>query len=90
MEPSLHETATLLRELIAEQTEMVTVMEGLRNLTAPFHRRAKQLVIETRENREFKAQQHDELSRLRRKGVTGKFGGQQGIPAYRVEVLPLV
>lgn len=78
-----------LRELISKEIEVVDDLEQLRNILGAYsrkhkHARAKEQLEKNARHENADAPQ-DELTRFRKK-KNGKFGGEQGIPIYRVEV----
>lgn len=89
LEPSLQPIVHTLRELISKEIEVVDDLEQLRNILGAYsrkhkHARAKEQLEKNARHENADAPQ-DELTRFRKK-KNGKFGGEQGIPIYRVEV----
>lgn len=87
MEPKLQEVAFALREIIASEIEVIDDLEQLRNILGAYdrknkHARAKKMEKQSRSAVDAPV---DELTKFRKKNK-GKFGGEQGIPVYRVEV----
>ena len=89
MEPSLQSVVHTLRELTSHEIEVIDDLEQLRNILGAYNRKHKH--ARAKKSLERKARQetadapYDELTRFRKK-KNGKFGGEQGIPVYRVEV----
>ncbi|KAK4517369.1 DNA repair protein rhp26 [Mucor velutinosus] len=86
LEPKLQEIAHTLRELVAGEIEVIDDLEQLRNILGAYDRKNKHATAKRmeRQTREQDAPV-DELTKFRKKNK-GKFGGEQGIPVYRVEV----
>ncbi|KAI8088451.1 hypothetical protein BDF21DRAFT_358172 [Thamnidium elegans] len=87
LEPKLQEVAFTLREIIASEIEVIDDLEQLRNILGAYdrknkHARAKNMEKQSRSSVDAPV---DELTKFRKKNK-GKFGGEQGIPVYRVEV----
>ncbi|KAI8970156.1 hypothetical protein BDF20DRAFT_106790 [Mycotypha africana] len=92
LEASLQATATTLRQLVASEIEVTDDLEQLRNILGAYDRKNKHLAakqaIQQAQSREASVKKDapmDELTKFRQKHK-GKFGGEQGIPVYRVEV----
>ncbi|ORE02428.1 hypothetical protein BCV72DRAFT_280763 [Rhizopus microsporus var. microsporus] len=89
LEPSLQSIVHTLRELTSHEIEVIDDLEQLRNILGAYNRKHKH--ARAKKSLERKARQenadapYDELTRFRKK-KNGKFGGEQGIPVYRVEV----
>lgn len=86
MEPALQDIAFTLRELIAGEIEVIDDLEQLRNILGAYDRKNKHATAKRieRQSKDTDAPV-DELTKFRQKHK-GKFGGEQGIPVYRVEV----
>ncbi|KAI8360793.1 hypothetical protein BD560DRAFT_355983 [Blakeslea trispora] len=89
LEPALQQIAQSLRELVANEIEVVDDLEQLRNILGAYDRKNKHTTAK-RIERQASAKNNadapmDELTKFRKKNK-GKFGGEQGIPVYRVEV----
>lgn len=87
MEPTLQAIANTLRELTKTEIEVIDDLEQLRNILGAYDRKNKHSKAKRIENKKKQAIDApvDELTRFRQKNK-GKFGGEQGIPVYRVEV----
>lgn len=87
LEPKLQEISFALRELIAGEIEVIDDLEQLKNILGAYDRKHKHSRAKRMEKQSKVAADApvDELTRFRKKNV-GKFGGEQGIPVYRVEV----
>jgi hypothetical protein len=90
LEPKLQEIAFTLNELVAREIEVVDDLEQLRNVLGAYdrknkHANAKRIERQSKETNSADAPV-DELTKFRKKHNSGKFGGEQGIPVYRVEV----
>lgn len=79
-----------LRELVAREIEVVDDLEQLRNILGAYDRKNKHAHAKRAVERQSKDinvdAPVDELTKFRKKHNSGKFGGEQGIPVYRVEV----
>ncbi|KAI8645967.1 hypothetical protein BD408DRAFT_410924 [Parasitella parasitica] len=86
LEPKLQELALKLRGLVASEIEVIDDLEQLKNILGAYDRKNKHATAKRieRQTREQDAPV-DELTKFRKKNK-GKFGGEQGIPVYRVEV----
>lgn len=87
MEPKLQDVSFTLRELVASEIEVIDDLEQLKNILGAYdrknkHARAKRMEKQSRIAADAPV---DELTKFRKKNA-GKFGGEQGIPVYRVEV----
>lgn len=86
LEPTLQTIANTLRELTKTEIEVIDDLEQLRNILGAYDRKHKHSKAKRIENKKKQNDgPMDELTRLRQKNK-GKFGGEQGIPVYRVEV----
>ncbi|CAO3641709.1 unnamed protein product [Mucor hiemalis] len=88
LEPKLQEMAYTLREIVAKEVEVIDDLEQLRNILGAYdrknkHAHAKHIARQSINTAEAPV---DELTKFRKKHNNGKFGGEQGIPVYRVEV----
>ncbi|KAF7723481.1 hypothetical protein EC973_001992 [Apophysomyces ossiformis] len=89
LESSLHETIANLQQLIQAEAAVTANLEQLRGIFGSFERKRKSLREQQelqKEGQESFDAPKDELARHRRHNKGGKFGGEQGIPAYRVEI----
>lgn len=80
--------AYTLREIVAKEVEVIDDLEQLRNILGAYdrknkHAHAKHIARQSINTAEAPV---DELTKFRKKHNNGKFGGEQGIPVYRVEV----
>ncbi|RCI03738.1 hypothetical protein CU098_008706 [Rhizopus stolonifer] len=87
LEPTLQQMAHSLRELVKNEIQVIDDLEQLRNILGAYdrknkHTNAKRIERQTKDNADAPV---DELTKFRKKNK-GKFGGEQGIPVYRVEV----
>ncbi|KAG0760856.1 hypothetical protein G6F57_008100 [Rhizopus arrhizus] len=89
LEPPLQPVVHTLRELISQEIEVIDDLEQLRNILGAYNRKHKHArakkSLERQANKNNADAPQDELTRFRKK-KNGKFGGEQGIPIYRVEV----
>ncbi|KAG0170608.1 hypothetical protein DFQ30_002234 [Apophysomyces sp. BC1015] len=89
LESSLHDTVAILRQLIQAEATMTANLEQLRGIFGSFERKRKSLREQhesQKEGQEPSDAPKDDLARHRRHNKGGKFGGEQGIPVYRVEI----
>lgn len=80
--------AYTLREIVAKEIAVIDDLEQLRNILGAYdrknkHARAKHIARQSINTADAPV---DELTKFRKKHNNGKFGGEQGIPVYRVEV----
>ncbi|KAI8985088.1 hypothetical protein BDB01DRAFT_850148 [Pilobolus umbonatus] len=89
LEPGLHNIVSELRALAASQIEETDDLEQLKDILGAYNRKCKHNLAKKILAKEKKAEAQDnpgdELTKFRKKNK-GKFGGEQGIPIYRVEV----
>ncbi|KAI7896338.1 uncharacterized protein EV154DRAFT_435444 [Mucor mucedo] len=88
LEPKLQDISYTLRELIASEIEVIDDLEQLKNILGAYDRKHKHARAKRSMEKQSKVAADapvDELTKFRKKNV-GKFGGEQGIPVYRVEV----
>jgi len=85
LEPSMHDLVESLRDKVQEELQVCSDMEELRGVLDLFHRKElARKAAPTTKARPFDAPQN-ELNKYR-KELKGKFGGEQGVPQYRVEI----
>ena len=80
--------AHTLRDLVASEIQVIDDLEQLRNILGAYDRKNKHAHAKhiARQSVKTADAPSDELTKFRKKHNNGKFGGEQGIPVYRVEV----
>ncbi|KAI9483654.1 MAG: hypothetical protein EXX96DRAFT_599962 [Benjaminiella poitrasii] len=90
LEPALKDLVSTLRQLVTDEIEVIDDLEQLKNILGAYDRKNKHTAAKRKQKQSRGANNADapvdELSRFRQK-QRGKFGGEQGIPVYRVEVM---
>ncbi|KAI8369639.1 uncharacterized protein BYT42DRAFT_585183 [Radiomyces spectabilis] len=87
LEPTFYDMVTKLREIIDREIGIVDELEDLRGILGPFKRKQMIFAMEHAAGKAAESEEapQDELHRYRKLN-RGKFGGEQGVPVYRVEV----
>ncbi|KAM3579651.1 hypothetical protein VKS41_008103 [Umbelopsis sp. WA50703] len=85
LESSMHDLVKTLQEKVQEELEVCSDLEQLRGVLDLFHRKEQAREAAPANKARPSDAPHDELSKYR-KELKGKFGGEQGVPQYRVEV----
>lgn len=81
----MHKLVQALRERVQQELQMCSDMEELRGVLDLFYRKdLARKAAPANKTRPADAPQN-ELSKYR-KELKGKFGGEQGVPQYRVEI----
>ncbi|KAG2172659.1 hypothetical protein INT43_000006 [Umbelopsis isabellina] len=85
LEESMHDLVKTLQDKVQEELEVCSDLEQLRGVLDLFHRKEQAREAAPANKARPSDAPHDELSKYR-KELKGKFGGEQGVPQYRVEV----
>ncbi|KAI7905443.1 uncharacterized protein BX663DRAFT_549446 [Cokeromyces recurvatus] len=90
LEPALKELVVTLRELVDNEIEVIDDLEQLKNILGAYDRKNKHATVKRNEKYSKESNNADvpidELTKFRQRSK-GKFGGEQGVPVYRVEVM---
>ncbi|KAI7870003.1 hypothetical protein BDF14DRAFT_1778373 [Spinellus fusiger] len=85
LETSMHETVKKLSTIVQKEAELAGKLEELRAILGPFTRKHQHQLARWSQNKQHTDAPTDDLSKARRAHKGGRFGGEQGIPVYRVE-----
>ncbi|KAL0075841.1 hypothetical protein J3Q64DRAFT_1666935 [Phycomyces blakesleeanus] len=87
LETSLYETVQKLAAIVKVEVDLADQLEQLRGVLGPFTRKHKHKAARRAEKKdEIEDESMDDaLARSRKAHKGGRFGGEQGIPVYRVE-----
>ncbi|KAI9019321.1 hypothetical protein CLU79DRAFT_758234 [Phycomyces nitens] len=86
LESSLYETIQKLTTIVNGEVDLADQLEQLRGVLGPFTRKHKHQAARRADKKNAPEDEPmDELAKNRKAHKGGRFGGEQGIPVYRVE-----